>query len=371
MKIKYESQVFLLFHFVFTISCHTNSEKLIDNGVHKIDFQKAEVRRFDDLVLFKDTIKLQGNPDLIKRVDKILCIENDYLVVDESLGNIFLFDSKGNFIRKIGHKGTDPFSYRDINDIIYNPGLNQILILSSKDQSIYIYDSLGKLISKIKLNFSMKSFALNRSNHFIFDHGFNNNENLNLSFANYKADILKSTFSYPKLSTSMVIDFLGGINKNGPLITYVHGASPDIYQIDANDSVFKIIDIEINNEAEEKHLYDFFKFINDLMSFEVSYLHNDYFIDSEVFLYSYTLSNSIESVDKYGCYLFSSNKTYEFEDKIGLLDLPKGYTSSGDYISSFSSDAYKEVQEDSTLKTEDVHLNAFEGHFLVFWSIKN
>lgn len=104
--------------FVIAIMSCNNNKVVTNKGDHNVGTGKQiDVDLTNNNICYSSTlydtisyIKLETNPNCIIGVmDKLIFINNKFVIVDKSVAkSIFLFDSNGKFINKIGATGRGP-----------------------------------------------------------------------------------------------------------------------------------------------------------------------------------------------------------------------------------------------------------------------
>lgn len=114
---------------------------------------------------------------LIQDIDKLYLTDDYIIVFDQSNSNIFQFDKKGQYLRKIGVKGQGPLEYNTFNDVIYDPCSNKIFAFKRFNSMMYIYNLNGELERTIKSKFMFNSFIRGEQGFWIYSCFKQNNPN--------------------------------------------------------------------------------------------------------------------------------------------------------------------------------------------------
>lgn len=161
---------FRLFFALLLGACSSSQkgEHNIDNIVLKLSETdtKINLSEFVDSIAY---IPLETNDQsLLGDINRIIVTENgDYLIADKEIASeVFVFDSMGHFLHKIGKRGKSPSEYIKLEDISYY------------NQSVYIWDSGNRKILEYSLNGEWKnsydfnyiaySFSCVGDNEFVF-----------------------------------------------------------------------------------------------------------------------------------------------------------------------------------------------------------
>jgi len=104
-------------------------------NIESYDMEDVLLSEFVDSVRF---IKLETTEEsLIKNISKVIFIDEGVIIIDEQDGKILLFDSEGNYVRRISNKGRGNGEYLSITSSNYD----------SESGILSIYDGLtGKML---------------------------------------------------------------------------------------------------------------------------------------------------------------------------------------------------------------------------------
>jgi len=144
-----------------------------------VDLTKQPVLYTSDLYDTMSYIPLETNPDcMIGTISTLLYIDNKFVISDDNTTkSIFVFDSKGKFINKIGHQGRGPQEFDSPDDIVFNKYRNEIIIRSYNDKKLLTYKLDGSFVSEIKLNWWIRALSVLDENTLVlyFNNVVNNN----------------------------------------------------------------------------------------------------------------------------------------------------------------------------------------------------
>ncbi len=99
-----------------------------------------------------------NNENIIGNVTKMILSSNYIHIYDSQTNNVYQFDYKGKFVRKIGATGNGPNEYVRISTFSVNPKTGDIAIYCEIKQSIIEFTSEGLPISERKLGFVCSDF---------------------------------------------------------------------------------------------------------------------------------------------------------------------------------------------------------------------
>ena len=134
------------------VSCN-NHNQVKFSKLETIDLDKG-LKNKKELVLSQIATDIQYIPletkkeCLITSVSQIFTFRDRIIVFDDRQRNIYLFDNKGKFIRKIGKKGVGPGEYNEAFRVSFNEKDSTILV---KDRDNIFYGLDGTFIHKSKM----------------------------------------------------------------------------------------------------------------------------------------------------------------------------------------------------------------------------
>lgn len=125
------------------------AEKEVDFTNYTIDIQAKSIE-FTDQV---ESVELLGfeesSESLLKPNMVYLKYEEGYILVDENLGTVFLFNEDGTFKRKFNRKGGGPEEYRNMQHTRYRDGLIETYVYET--QKMMQYNLSGNFIQALDL----------------------------------------------------------------------------------------------------------------------------------------------------------------------------------------------------------------------------
>jgi len=146
-----------------------------------IDLSKQPIMYTSDLYDTMSYIPLETNPDcMIGTISTLLFIDNKFIISDNNTTkSIFVFDSKGKFLNKIGRQGRGPQEFDSPDDIVFNKYRNEIIIWSNNDKKLLTYKPDGSFVSEVKLDWRIYALSVLDENTLILY--FNNMVNTNIA----------------------------------------------------------------------------------------------------------------------------------------------------------------------------------------------
>ncbi|MDR3184123.1 MAG: 6-bladed beta-propeller [Prevotellaceae bacterium] len=173
---------------IVIISCNRTREKHIRNNYETdkivVDINREDKSSFDDFFEYSHHIVLQTTDNsLISRIDKMQ-IRNDRLYILDRTGVILVFDTNGNFIKRINHKGQSGMEYISAHDFEIDTEDN-LYICDFLGSKILKYDKNDEFITAIKLPVKSPSFKLMGKDCYAFDLRNGANTSGEKTFFNY------------------------------------------------------------------------------------------------------------------------------------------------------------------------------------------
>jgi len=133
------------------------------NKFDNVEFSKL----FDDVEIIIPELTENST---IKDITKVFLLDSLLCIYDRSyLGRVFIFDSTGRFVRRIGEMGEGPNEYSDIADVRIHR--NSIWMLSAIKNRFLVYNLDGDLVDIVKLpkyERSYKSFSFLNNDSIVF-----------------------------------------------------------------------------------------------------------------------------------------------------------------------------------------------------------
>lgn len=221
--------VLFICSFIVFVSC-ADSNKSENISKHEnlivLDFDKAPVKDIIPVSTFMKSVtpvflettddNLIGMVSDIQSTDSCICVLDDGSRRNE---NLFVFDKKGKYLRKIGQKGQGPGEYGGINDFTINEKNDEIFLIDYEFHRICVFKlSTGQFIRNIDFkdeNVSYRHIQYNKGKLFV-------------DFTYYKSDVDDGPMVYALNETSGEIEstYLDvAVNNHGWLESYFFGRS--------------------------------------------------------------------------------------------------------------------------------------------------
>lgn len=157
-----------LFIFLSLGSCKNNVSpnyynKSVKQGIQiGIDLTGNNVCKASNIYDSLTYIKLETTPDcVIGVIDKIIPVNDRFIVVDKTVSkSIFLFDTKGKFITKIGTTGRGAKEFDSPDDVTYNKYREEIVVWCNNLKKILTYKIDGTFLSEFKLDYYIYALSV-------------------------------------------------------------------------------------------------------------------------------------------------------------------------------------------------------------------
>jgi hypothetical protein len=154
------SVIFLLFLIALLFSCGSGPDKEEQVYVRvPIEYRKASSIKLSEFVESIDVVPLETTEDnLIGEVGRIVFIDNKYYIKSTNgrqNAKIFVFNTDGNFLFKIDHRGVGPGEYIEMKDFqILQDSL--LMTASNSDYKTNLYDLKGNFIKQLDFRYNIK-----------------------------------------------------------------------------------------------------------------------------------------------------------------------------------------------------------------------
>jgi len=232
----------LIIYSIFFFSCKTETKEVLNKETIELNLKDKvtpPISNIDEVFEFASLIPIRvPEGTFLVDISKIDIYENKYVILDAKYSNVFLFDSKGDYLTNFGKIGSGPGEYKDVADFtIYK---DKIYLLSRGDMSLFEYDlANGKFLRKIFLNlFGHRILPVGNNEFLIYTNHNSSIEDSNIFRINLNGEILESYFEYDKNLQTMIIDFSGEFSMSGNSIYFSKPFDEYIYSYDVDGKVF-------------------------------------------------------------------------------------------------------------------------------------
>lgn len=220
---------------LFLASCE---EKKSGADVQTIEIDlgsKENIINLSDIADEVTFVSLENtNKSMMGSVDKLMIDNGRYVIVDkEAAAAVFVFDSKGRFLYKIGRKGKSKSEYIELTDATLGNG--NVYVYDARGKKVIRYSMEGAYVESYTVDYDATAFRHVSGDLFAFYCGYTANLSMsdngkipNLIMYDFKSKELRKDFMYNESCSydAMPIE----VNNLNPLL---YGAlSTDIYDID-------------------------------------------------------------------------------------------------------------------------------------------
>jgi hypothetical protein len=150
-----KNRIVVVFIYLIGITNGCRSENYEENNIVEIDKLKyTDTLFYSDIFEDYYVIPLETNEDCLIGEIKSIRFSNDKIIILDSRvsKSIFVFDQKGNFIRKIGCLGKGPGEFIQPHSISVNKEKEELAIYDAMLNKIQLYSLSGEFIKSITLN---------------------------------------------------------------------------------------------------------------------------------------------------------------------------------------------------------------------------
>ena len=171
---------YILSIFITILLFACNQSQKNDNEINLSMLNSDNLLQLSSLYDSISYVKLETTSEcLIGSIKKIIPFANQYFIFDEEYSNIFIFDAKGKFIKRIGEKGTGPNEYVKIDDICFDQIKKRLFVLNNTRNMIQVYDNSGLVLYNITLPFKTSEIEYLSGNRILCYNDFKANNELN------------------------------------------------------------------------------------------------------------------------------------------------------------------------------------------------
>ena len=232
---------------------------------------------------------------LIAEVNKLICIEHYYFILDSDIGkNVFIFSDEGVFIKKIP-TGQGPEEIYNPGDIAIDEEKKHLIVYNKKGLSFYDYH--GNFVKRERLPFNFKNFRV-LSNGYLFITVPNQNNHLEefsemqvlITDKNFRIISAGLPFHYLKTLNYGITDYTSSLEKevnfsfkfSNKIYQYVDTFSvQEKYQLDFSKKELPVKYLEMNSREVLNTLknYNYYYFMGNFIennTHEYFAIYNDY-----------------------------------------------------------------------------------------------
>lgn len=116
-------------------------------------FKNHKIMNLSEITSKVEYIKLETSPEcLIGRIKKLIAFNDKYYILDGQTESILIFDSNGKYISKIHKTGKGPGEYVQIADFVILPIDSSILLIDNMQVKLVKYDLASNLVRESRLH---------------------------------------------------------------------------------------------------------------------------------------------------------------------------------------------------------------------------
>lgn len=284
-----------------------DKNKLVLNFNHFLNEKEISINELVDSIKF---IPLQTTEEsLIAEVNKLICTDHYYFILDSDIGkNVLIFSNKGVFIKKIP-TGQGPEEIYNPGDIAIDEEQNHLIVYNRKGLSFYDYK--GNFIKRELLPFNFKNFRI-IPNGFLFIIVPNQNNHLEkLS----KMQVLITDRNFRIISTGLPFHYSENLNYG--ITDYTSSFMNDTnFSFKFSNKIYQYVD---TLSIQEKYQLDFSdkelpnKYLEMSDKEVLNTLKNN---DFYYFMGNYIKNDTHEYFTLYNRYNKMTYQTFIFRDKV-------------------------------------------------------
>ena len=238
----------------------SNEVAFLENDLESDSISKIKIENIDENSVIKYSeifddvryIRLETkNESLIGRIDRVIATEDKFIILDSSIAKmVFVFNSNGEFLNRIGSNGGGPEEYDEPDDIAYDEYSNELLVLCHNYKSILRFRLDGTFIGKTMIDWWVNSiFVVAENAYVLFLNNYTQKDGkkneYNIVIINKEGKILENLLPYDEST--------GKLSPPKPTFSYYND------EIIFSLQHFNIVYSLNNKEIERKYYWDFGK----------------------------------------------------------------------------------------------------------------
>lgn len=176
---------------------------------------------------------------VIEQISRVIPHNNRYYILDRKQSAVLIFDSNGNFEKKIRRVGVGPGEYSLLYDFNINPFTNELELLNPRGE-LLSYTLDGEFISSLNIPMRNASKFLPITEDMIIFYTSYEEEKLHY-YSRSQDKIIKKEFHFPEtiLSTPLISHNSSPFSQYGDHTIFFMGFSNNIYDIDTSGLRFR------------------------------------------------------------------------------------------------------------------------------------
>lgn len=252
--------IYLIVILLLLASCG-NSKNIIENSTTtliKVDNLEKSKGKFVSLQQIADEISFVNlvtpSETPLSEVSKLIEFNDQIFISDQKQKTIFVFDNKGQFIRRIGRNGKGPGEIVDITDFYISTLDSCVIISDIGKKEILKFNQNGSFLSSVKTSLVGKCImSLSPSSNALYS-GFSSE--YNLAITNDKYEPIHNLFpvtSHMAYAPIMQNSQAFSCNYKGEIL-FLPSYSNYVYSITPNEVKIKFKFDFCNNQLPEKYI---------------------------------------------------------------------------------------------------------------------
>lgn len=235
-------------------ACERKKTQFPENVDIELALEHSEVFDINEHVSSIQYIPLETNEDcLLGEIRKVVRKEG-YIFISDADGRLFLFDSSGEFIRRIGTTGRAPHEYLNMTDFVVNDSLTNVYINTLG--YLYNYDLDGSFKAKMPLEHgNLQVFCIDGDNRFYYIMPDKRQENGTTSFKIIyiydKTGNLIKTIESNTVRTTGRLSYFNSIYRKNEGVYYKEEFGNIVYRINPDSSIDSVFQLNLGKYAFE------------------------------------------------------------------------------------------------------------------------
>jgi hypothetical protein len=270
--------------------------------------------------------------------------EGAYFVLDAKFASLMKFDKDGQFLFKVGNLGRGPGEFQGISDFNVDFVNEEIIVYSSEDISLFIYDLNGVFLRSTKLNFYSSNFEMLGDSRYAFYIDYNRSDVsglYNVLITDVNGKVQERLMPFPS-SVAAAVSFSGFFNSFNDVSIYNNAFSDTLVVLDNNLNAEEFLIFNFEG-AKWDYGFDFNK-IYTKRAIDLSYIMTRTYIDDRFLFSTYMYKRRIRSMiyDRNTEFVYNEFKlSNDFLFK--LIKTPQSKTRDGKYLTSLSAQSYQSL----------------------------
>lgn len=251
-----------LFILAIVFSCNRSAESEGEDGITEIKVNRdlAKDIQINEAIRIKKWVALETSPEsMIGWINNFNYMNNEFYLSSD-FKTLLRFSSDGNFLNKIGNKGSGPGEFLDVANVIVDPASQKVEVYGRIKKKMLIYNVNGEYESSFHLDYWRGGFSkLPGGQYLIFDR-----------IPEYFGNDIQSEYTlfllndnqYPEKLDSVIPMYHGNMDFGAKFHNFFqyqnktifhYGLNDTIYEFDGKELVHKY-HIDFGNEVSIKEI---------------------------------------------------------------------------------------------------------------------